>query len=263
MRNKSSCFAMMKKVKSYELRVISFLIIFLSFLILHSAFLTPTLAQTPQTATSSAKVNPILEKINAIKQQAASKAAELKQIVSSKLQNKVFSGKIMNIDGSKLTLQGRVSEKIVLTNEYTAFENEANPRLKFDVTDLSSSDNIAALGDADDKNQLTAKKLVKLKSKPALPKDVVWGEVQKANANQIQILSKGGKTLTVISSGETQIMLGNDEATLKDISENKVILASGKLNGEKLSAEYIYIGSRGGTLKPIKVTATPSASVKN
>jgi hypothetical protein len=241
------------------------IVLFALFLSQPQALTRPVFAQqTPspvtKSATGSAQVNPLLEKINAIKKEAASKAAELKNVVINKLQNKVYVGKILNIEGSKITLQGRSSQKIVLVNEYSAYEDKANPKSKLDLDNLEPNEYLATLGDVDDKNQLTAKKLVLIKAPSSSAKEVIWGQVQKINANQIELLANDGKLLTVTSSGQTEIRLGSEEATLKDITQNKIIVATGKLNGDKLNAEYIYIGSRGGTIKPIKNTATPSAT---
>lgn len=241
-----------------------FIFMLLALSLVTSSFIFDTHAQSPQkTSTPSAQINPILEKINAIKAEAASKAAELKSVISKNLQNKVYFGKIIRIDDTQITLQGRNNQKIVKVNEYTLYQEESNSKAKVDLTDLETDDFLASLGDVDDKNILNAKKIVRLRNSAAETKATVWGMVQNVNVNKISILRAGGKEFTVTLSSQTNIMLGSEEATIQDISQNKIIVVYGKTSSNALNADYIYIGSRGGNLKPIKQTATPSASAKN
>ncbi len=230
------------------------------------------------TASSSAKPSPeatssasLLDKINQIKEKAASKASELLSEVTKKLQNKAYFGTISSVDGDNVTLSYAGADKKISTTEFTSFASTIKTTKKIAtlaLKDFSDGDFIAALGDADDKGVLKAKKIIKSSPMATDSSRLVWGVVQKISGGLITVRGADGSDQTITGSGQSDIFLGQEEASLLDIKTARTIIARGEpTKNAGLSASYIYVVPSSSSSKPEKtplpsIAASPSASPK-
>jgi hypothetical protein len=226
----------------------------------------PTFAASPS-PTASASANPLKQKIEALKQEIASKAANLKAEIKEKLQNKAYFGPIIEVKDNSITITLKKNPKVVLVNEYTEYQDQSKLKKKqLTLKSLSPDDYIVALGDVDDKNNLTAKKIIKIDPLKQSSHRAVWGQIQSSQNPTITIKLKDGKTQSISIDEETQIFLGDKEASFVDIKVNKYLVASGKMDGNTLEASYIYLIPTTGFTLPQNVKpstpASPSASPK-
>lgn len=246
---------MNKRFKIYDFR---FMILFLVFFSLifnpKSLFLRQAYAQQPSSPSST-----LVDKINALKQEIASKAANLKNEVSKKLQNKAYPGFISDISDTQIKLG---DGKKVLINEYTQFWNKLTNKKRgaLDVKELKVNDYIVALGDVDEKNELKAKLLVKTQALASDSSKLVWGVIQSVNGGQITLKTKEEKEQIIQTSPSTNFVLGNNEASILDAKKGRILVAKGKMSTDRLSARFVYFIPSVGFVKPEKKAATSSAT---
>lgn len=238
--------------------MIIYLVIFLAL------FINPkSLFVNPAFAAESSPSSSIREKLEALKREVASKAALLKKEVTKKLNNKAYFGVVNIKDGEKLTIKKGDLSKSIQTNEYTIFESKSK---KTGLKDIVKDDFIVALGDVDDSNVLTAKKIVKLTKNPIVKRETIWGQVKKITDSNILVKDSKGKELKIafstkqsFSTSKTEFKLGDQEASSLDLKENRVIIAVGEMR-DNLVADFIYLIPVNGILKQEKAkVASPSA----
>lgn len=226
--------------------------------------ITPVFAQ--QTASPSSS---LIDKINAIKKEVASKAAELKNVVSKKLQNKALAGVVLEIDGSKIVIQALNGSRQVLTNEYTDFKSKFKIQSsKLKIKDFSKDDYIIASGDIDDKNILNAKQVVKTQPLASDSAKAIWGQIQSLSNSNIIIKDKDDQKRVIRTSAPTVFLLGSEEASVLDAKIDKFLVAKGKiLQDNSIQARFVYFIPAQGFVKPEKkpeatFPASPSGSPK-
>lgn len=228
--------------------------------------LCPTYAieSTPSGKTASSSGS-LIDKINELKIEVASKVAVLKLQINKKLQNKVYLGKIKSISEDEINLENPKGVRKVYLNKFTIFQNDLkktpkkplsmNEIFEEELKDASSSTSlIAALGEVDDKNILNAKKVVKFNNFKGFPKiNFLWGQVKKNNFSNIVIENRDQKEVNVIVDQNTEVFEGNTELKLSQVQANRHIAVSGKLNekDQSFKADLIYI-IEGSMLKPNK-----------
>lgn len=210
-----------------------------------------------QTATSSANPNPspatasasVLDKLNALKAEIASKAAVIKQQVDQQIDNKIWFGTINSQTTSQIDLKVDENTKIININEFTLYQTPTKKTAT--LKDLLDNDFIIALGDIDDKGQLTGKKIIK--STPVVKtKTTVVGKVK----------SLSGKSLTLTIDDQDQTFSLNNntvyrsaqaEAKLTDISIGEVV----SVVLSKQTAQLVYF------VYPPKPTQAPNKTASN
>ncbi len=180
----------------------------------------------------------IKSKLEEFKKEIASKAAKLKGEVSRKLNNKAYVGEVKTKSSASLTLASSSGPKLVNINQDTLL-----PKKKFVEEDF-----VAALGDVDETQVLTAKKIILLPTPKPLTKIYLWGK----------IVSKEVRLATLLDRSQKNIALSLPKGA--NVGSGDFIIATGtKGKNEIFEAEFIYIIPQGGILKPKKV-ATPSSS---
>ena len=221
--------------------------LFVVFLI--AIFLRTTNYELPTVyAVDSTPSAEIRVKLEELKKEIASKAAKLKQEVNKKLQNKAYVGKVKTKTGSSLTLATQTGAKIVSLNQDSVFESLVKTK-KLSLKTLAEEDYIAALGDIDDTQVLTAKKIVLLPQE-STAKTFLWG----------QIIATSDKLVTLKDRHLKNIAVATSQAELKgDLKLNQFAILTGFFNkNEIFEAGFIYIIPQGGFIKPKKM-ASPSA----
>lgn len=160
----------MKSVKGKALRGKLILVVLLLFLYPLRFTLHPTFA-----ADSTPSAN-IASKLKEFQKGAASKAAQLKELISKKLQNKAFVGSVQSKSGNSITLSAKSGPKIVSINEDTVFDSNIKGK-KYSSKKITAGDFVAALGDVDETGILNTKKIILEASPSGQPKTYLWGRI--------------------------------------------------------------------------------------
>ena len=226
------------KLKSFKI-----LVIVLSF-----EFCVLSLLASSSSAADSTPSADIKIKLEELKKEIASKAAKLKQEITNKLKDKAYTGSIKSKSDTSLTLATSSGPKIVGLNQDTVFNSMVKSKQKFSQKTMTEEDYLAALGDVDDTNVLTAKKII-LSHSPKLPLNTfLWGKVVASSDKLTTIKDRDGKSITVTNSSQTILRI------------NDFVILTGRMGkNEIFDAEFVYTIPQGGILKPKKF-ATPSTS---
>ncbi len=224
------------------------------------------LLPSPTFAADASPSSALTQKIDLLKQEIASKAAQLKSEINKKLQNRVYTGQISEKTDNKLSIITTKGQKMILVNEYTDYQDQTKTKkTPLSLKLLAKDDYIVALGDIDDKNNLTAKKIIKME-KPKNTNKVIWGQIQSANNPIITIKGVNSQKINITTTDNTTFSLGNNEASFIDAKINKFLVVSGPSTDDKITANYIYLIPTLGFIRPEKristQSATPAASVK-
>lgn len=208
----------------------------------------------------------IKNKIEQIKQEVASKAALLKLEVNKKLQNKVYSGKIKRVsDQNTIVIESRLGEETLRVNEYTTYLDQTQKASKKGVVslkDLSVGDTIAALGDADESRELTAKKIVKIDPVKPLDKQTVWGQILQVRSDNISLKQASNSRVTLVISGNTSFLQKEGDAGVSDAKVDNFLIAIGYLSDNNLlKTDLVYLlpSTKNISLKAKVNNATSSA----
>lgn len=228
----------MIKGNRFQVSVFSFIL----FLILSTVACT----LYPTYAAESSPSADIKIKLDELKKEIASKAAQLKQSVDRKLKDKAYAGKVKSKSDTSITLATDSGPKIVSINQDTDYQSNLKSKVSLKTLDLE--DYIAALGDTDETRVLIAKKIILL-APPSPQKVPLWGQIIAVSEKLVTLKTNDLKNMAAV--------LPSSKAKLNDF----VILTGTQNNNEIFEAEFIYVIPQGAILKPKKL-ATPSASLK-
>ncbi len=216
-----------------------------------------------QGTTIASDSSSLASKLKDLEKQIASKAAQLKSEMTKKLQNKAYFGIITDISNKKITLESTLDNKQVVVNEYTDFTLPLKKGAKAktsSIDDLSKGDFISTLGDIDDKNVLTAKKLIKSDPIATDSAKFIWGQIQAVSNGTIVLKTKDNQKAFVYTSPQTDFFLGTEEASLADVKVTKFMVGKGKQDKDgNIQASFVYLIPGIGFIKPEKKIASPSA----
>lgn len=191
----------------------------------------------------------IASKLKEFQKEAASKATQLKELISKKMQNKAFVGTLQSLSGNTLTLSAKSGPKIVSLNDDTIYQNNLKTKQKFSLINLESGDYITALGDVDETGVLTAKKVVLLKALPER-KSFFWGQIASVSGKLTTVKDKNFNSSTVKLPDSFKPKL------------NTYVILTGNLEKNSIfEASFAYMIPEPTIIKPKKI-ATPSASPK-
>lgn len=247
----------MKKATGYRVQGIVLIILLFALTIRLTLYPNPLYAQT---ATPSGS---LIEKLDALKKEIASKAAEIKTEINKKVQDKAIMGTILRIEDSQIVIESLNGNKNIKYDEFTEVVGLGNKKIK--IQTLEEKDSIAALGDVDDKNTLVAKRLVFLPNFATVSGELIWGKIEKSSGGIITIKTKSDQADTILTNSQTEFFLGNNESSFADAKPEKFMTARGnRLKDGSLRARFIYFIPSVGFVKPGKnKTATKSSEVKN
>src|SRR3989344_1368803 len=142
----------------------------------------------------------IRSKLEELKKDIASRAAKLKQEVTSKLKDKAYVGKIKSKSDTSATLATKNGPKIVNINQDTEFESNIKNK-KYSPKLVSEEDYIVTLGDVDETGVLTAKRIILLPSPGSLEKTFLWGQVISSSDKLVTIKNKNSKNIAASMPG--------------------------------------------------------------
>lgn len=222
-----------------------------------------------QAATKSASVKPspslspspsargaLLEKLEGLKKEAASIAANIKKEIDQKIQNKAYVGIIQSKSEEKLVILTKSGPKTVLVDEFTNFLIKGK---KATLKDFDEKDTIASLGDLDDKGNQHGKRVIMLAGPIPAQKEVVWGQIVTLGDAIATLDTKDKQKFILNLSGKTSYQEGALEASSSALRPAKYIVAVGDKNKNgALNTNFVYILP---TAK-LEITKTASPSAK-
>ena len=213
-------------------------------------------ADSTVSASPSASLQTKLKELQA---EIASKAAELKAEVSGKLQNKAYVGIIKSKADNSLVLAIREKDQTIKINEFTEFIfiPKIISKTKLSIKNLEVENYIVALGDVDETELLTAKRIFKI-DPPTRVKQIYFGEVLAINENMITL--KTDKNLAVSTSNQTVFKTSKGDENLSDIKIGQKIIVAGTEKNNIIRASLVYTFSSGSNIKV--QTSSPSATPK-
>lgn len=213
--------------------------------------------QTAYAANSTPSAD-VSNKLKALQAEIASQASKIKQEIGKKLQNKVFAGFIKTKSNTSLTLATLTGIRMVNINEYTDYQGKIKTSLK----NLAQDDYVIALGDIDESEVLTARRVIKTASPSAEIREVIFGQVVHTSDQTISIQDKDTQTLSISVTDDTNYTFGKSPSSFDNIKLNNPIIVIGipSVSGI-IQARFIYIFPYTANIKP-KI-ATPSASTSS
>ncbi len=210
--------------------------------------------------TDASPSSSIRGKLEALKAEIASKAAQIKQQVDKKIDNKAWIGLVKSKTDTEVVQYYLDVNRVIIVNEYTTYSTKAKGAGS--LKDILAADFIVALGDVDDKNRLTARKILKQASPSANTVENVWGQIQSVNGSTIKLKSRDNIIVKINVSDKTHLTLGGDDASLGDARAEKFLVAVGQKTAEgAMNARFVYYIQSAGFMKPDRKLASPSASV--
>lgn len=203
----------------------------------------------PVFAADSTPSADIQTKLKQLETEIASKAANLKQQLNKKLENKAYVGTLKTHSATSLTLASSSGPKLVNLNQDTDFKSNIKSKKAFSADTLADEMYIAALGDIDETQVLTARQIVLLTKPSGAHKSFLWGKVASIDGRLATLLDRTSKTMAISNSSDTDIRVGD------------FIIATGKMGENDIfEAGFVFVIPQGGTLRP-KKTASSSAQV--
>lgn len=230
---------------------------FIAIIVMFSIILN-TVPISPASAAESTPSSDIKLKLKALQEEIASKAAKFKEEIKKKLQNKAFVGFVKSKSKNTLTLATKSGVKMVTVNDFTSFEGKGVKNLSH----LKSDDFLATLGDVDDNDVLTAKKIVKLSPPPKITTTVLFGKVVSVEENTVIIRQVADTTSFLLGKG-TLYKYGLDkEGAVSNLQAGKPIIVVLEEQEKIKQARLIYIYPHG--INPPKTIkeSTPSPTPK-
>ncbi len=203
----------------------------------------------PVYAAESSSSADIKAKVQQFIKDSASKAAQLKKELEKSLQNRAYVGKIKTKSELTITLASKNGPRIININQDTEFSSQL--KKKYSQKLISEEDYIAALGDTDENQVLTAKKIILLNpqpkaGQPLADKTYLWGQVTAISDKLMTLKDRSLKNVSVSLPSPVKL-------------NNFLILTGGKNKNDIFEADFVYIIPQGGILKPKRV-ATSSAT---
>lgn len=234
-----------------------FLGICLLFVICYLSF-TPLAVYAADSTSSSGLSDDLKIKLQSLQEEIASRAAKLKEEVSNKLQNRVYIGVVKSKSDSSLIVATKTGSKIVNINQYTEFTSSIKSAKK-DAKGISAEDYVAALGDIDDNDVLTAQRIVKMDSPDNEETKIIWGEVTALGSQDFSLQTKDKSILTFSWDKNTDFQKSGSEGGKVDLSVGNPVIVVGQNSKDNLyEAQFIYLFP---TPTPTPSPATSSANV--
>jgi hypothetical protein len=213
----------------------------------------PVYAQETESTPSST----IQSKLKSLQEEIASKAAKIKQEITKRLQNKAYIGYVKSKSDHSITLAVKSGTKIITVNEYSLYADDftppknskAKPRKVSSLATLQPDDYIAALGDIDDSQILTAKKIVRINPPQTSDKQLEEGVVTQKTATKITIRKADNQTQPIAIDEDTTFQtLGktSNEEALQINQKIIVVLIKQSTDAQNPSnpsfkARYVYM----------------------
>lgn len=217
---------------------------------------------SPSLSPSPASRGALLDKLEGLKKEAASIAANIKKEIDQKIQNKAYIGTIQSKSAERLVVLTKSGAKTVLIDEYTSFLIKGK---KASSKDFDEKDIVASLGDLDDKGSQHGKRIIMLSAPISAPKEVIWGQIGTLGDASVIINTKDMQKFTLNLSNKTIYQAGAIEASSSAMKAAKYVVAAGeKHKNGSLNATFVYILPTAGVVRSDSLkTASPSAKASS
>ena len=222
------------KIQSCNLKF-KILILILLFTLHFSFFTSAILAEeSTQSASPSATFQ---AKLKALQEEIASKAAQFKNEVGRKLQNKAYVGFVRTVTSTSLDIETNIATKSAKLNEFTEILSKGKK-----IKNVALGDYVAALGDIDEVDNLIAKKIIKLTPSSPAPK-TIFGKVLNIDSKNIIIQNKEKQNVNLLVNADTTYKSASaKEVGIKDITPGReIIIVATPAKSEVLQTRFIYI----------------------
>ena len=192
------------------------------------------------------------QKLEELKRDIASKAAQLKSEVNKRIGNKALLGTVTVTSTDRLTIDSKNGSKTIKTNEYTLYQNDSKQKTKkaYSFDQIQTGDTLVSIGDIDETGALLAKKVVRVDPPQKKAYSYLSGQIGSVT-NLAFVLELRGKPIADVSyTGKTFIQNGKAEGTSSDIKPGRravVILSSGT---EASQSAFIYLPPETSVIKP-------------
>ncbi len=275
----------MNRIKQPELRIKHFTILVLLFLSLilnsNSLILNANAQSSPEpSASNSAQLlnkpikvlgdqatdagilskpaDTIDQKLEDLKKDIASKAAELKGEVNKKLENKAVLGKSTVITTDTITLETKNGNRTIKMNEYTLFADNSKQKSKKAFTGdlLKTDDTLVCLGDMDEKGIMVAKKIIRTDPPPTQQNKYLYGHIGTVSNLSFVLEMKqlpGSQNTLVNFNGATTVQNAKEDGSINDIKQGRTTIIVGSPKNEATEAKFIYLIPVTGMIKPVSV----------
>lgn len=192
----------------------------------------------------------VLSKLDDLKKEIASKAADLKAEVDRRIANKAVVGKPSVITTDTITLDTISGNKTIKVDEYTLYQNTSSRKTKkaFEFKNILTDDTIVALGDTDERGSLKAKKIIRVDKVKSSAKKYITGNIVSVEGNSLNLVTKTGSSSAVPFNSKTIIKMGSSEVTAKDLIQGKTVITV-LPTSEASAAAFIYIQPVSGMVK--------------
>lgn len=245
-------------------------ICFLCLMLVFDSFL-PKTAYSAAALTASPSAT-IKQKLDELKKEIASKAALFKKEVDKRLQNRMIFGSVGSVDNLNIQIVTLNGDKNIQTNEYTVFDLGTKLGVKSKkptVKDFLKDDFIIGLGDVDEQEIMTAKKIVKI-VKRSKERSIKKGKVQNISPAKLELIGKDGQKIMANLSSKTTYSLKGAEIGFNELETGLEAIVSGEVNKEIIEAKFVYIlpqdekneMKKEATASGETKKATPSATIK-
>lgn len=227
------------------MRTFKFLLILLlvSYFISHTTYISPAFAQTASPSAS------LKQKLKALQEEIASKAAQIKLDVGKKLQNRAYIGIIKSKSATSLTLATKNDTKIVTVNEYTEYAGKSTSKQgKVSLKNLSLDDSVVALGDIDDNAVLTAKKVIRYTPSNSEERQMVMGQIVSINDQAVGIKTSQGQNSSLNTDEDTVYQISTKKGSFTDLAVGKTLIAVLTKGESQTVARFIYLYPKTGNL---------------
>lgn len=254
----------MRLINNYELTITNTIsALFITLFIVHSSlFIKPVFAQEASpSASPEASNSGVMTKLDEIKKEIASRAADLKAEIDKKIGNKAFSGKYAGLSIDTVTIDSELGTRSVRINEYTVFEDQTGAKSKkaFTIDSFKNEDLVIALGEVDEKGAMTAKKLIKVSKLKPHSFSYVLGQINKSEPRKLTLKTRTGVEQIISFGPSTLIKNDTKDGVADDLRLTREIIAV--MPGQEASqSSFIYILPVEGLKPVVEVTATASPS---
>lgn len=239
-----------------KIKVTYYVLCIMGTLLFTAPLLLNTYPVTPVFAVDSTPSADIKAKLKALQEEIASRASQLKQEVSKAMQNKVYTGLVKAVSAGSITLTTAGGEKNITLNEFTDYVGKGKAA---NLKSLTTGTYIAALGDLDEKEVLTAKRVAMFEAPPS-EKGVVFGSVISIASGKMGFLTKDKQALNLVINKYTEYRAPKDQVlSSKDLKVGQVLIIVVSKEKDISYADFIYAPSSTSSPKP-KV-ASPSAKI--
>lgn len=216
-----------------------------SLLTLHFTLLTSIAIAADSTPSAD-----IRSKLDELKKEIASKAAQLKQFVDKKLKDKAYIGKVKTKSASSVTLETKNGLKVVNISQDTQYDSDVSKK-KYSQKLITEEDYLAALGDVDDTGALVSRKIILLPTPNPEAKTYLWGQIINISDKSVTLKDRNLKN-TVAS-------LPNQSGVKKS---DFVILTGSFGKDDIFEADFVHVVPQGGIIKPRKIATSSATPIK-